>query len=905
MTELLDHHRAMLRASAVTDEVIALRGYWSAQRAAELERLGYRRNTVNAPALVLPMWSARAELVGYQIRPDVAPVIDGRVAKYLSPPGSEVRLDIPPACRSLIGNQQVPLWITEGVKKGDALASAGLTAVALAGVQMFRCEDWDLVPLDGRRAFIVFDSDVMTKAPVHAALRSLRSHLAARGAELAFVYLPTNNGKVGADDFLANGGTVEDLYALAEAELRDPPPEPQPKRATALPTAHLLDVLVHLFTRFARFASEHEPVALALFTAHTYALDAAVATPYVFMISPEKRSGKTRVLEVLELSARNPIRAANITAAGVFQAIEQWAPTLLVDEMDAIFRAKSEQAEALRAVLNSGNRRGSYVIRGTQDGTPARFGTFCCKALAGINTGRLPDTIRDRSIVINMQRRRPDERVEDLFPAELADQLAELRRRLEDWAAENVEHLAAWRRPRRVEGLDDRLQEAWDPLLAIGDLAQAGWPEKARNAATALASGADDASDLAHGHIVIEALRAIFGDEPALSSQAICSKLNGDEELPFVGYSNGAGIKPRDLAKLLRPYGIKARTVRAGEGAAGTTRGYHISQVADVWERYAPEREGARTDPSKEATHPTHPTHPNARGDCDVSDVLDVLDVLSPSCAHTPSEVGEPERRPSTIDYELLRGGAAPTRTVAELSDDELLAVFPGATVEAGPELESELALCGCQQHPQEQRAREWRLTGEALDVSSTYVSNAAHREAVEEGRHIVPKGKRSGWSIETAKTGHGHPWTCGLCHPPAEGLHVEWRDADEGTRPSGGRLRWRRGYGWRRDGEPDGEPLADAELSDEAFLRKIGGPRLVREWQARARQEDVRAGEAEPAEPAPEHKANWNHFDPNAPSIMDRYRDRPRERAEIEANVRARERLKTMSGPAGPEEAR
>ena len=98
--------------------------------------------------------------------------------------------------------------------------------------------------------------------------------------------------------------------------------------------------------------------------------------------------------------------------------------------------------------------------------------------LAGINTGKLPDTIRDRSVVMAMKRRRPGEKVDDLFPVELAAELAELRRRLEDWAAENVEHLTGWRRPGRVPALDDRLQEAWDPLLAIADLAEAGWPEK-------------------------------------------------------------------------------------------------------------------------------------------------------------------------------------------------------------------------------------------------------------------------------------------------------------------------------------------------------------------------------------------------------------------------------------------
>jgi hypothetical protein len=34
------------------------------------------------------------------------------------------------------------------------------------------------------------------------------------------------------------------------------------------------------------------------------------------------------------------------------------------------------------------------------------------------------------------------------------------------------------------------------------------------------------------------------------------------------------------------------------------------------------------------------------------------------------------------------------------------------------------------------------------------------------------------------------------------------------------GRLSWRMGYGWRREGEPDDEPLPPvAEMSDKAFL--------------------------------------------------------------------------------------
>ena len=111
--------------------------------------------------------------------------------------------------------------------------------------------------------------------------------------------------------------------------------------------------------------------------------EAARVTPYILISSPTKRSGKTRLLEVLELVAREPLRAASVTEAALFQAVEAFRPTLLIDEVDAIFTGRSERAEALRGVLNAGNARGAYVVRGTQDGTPVKFecsGRRCSRA---------------------------------------------------------------------------------------------------------------------------------------------------------------------------------------------------------------------------------------------------------------------------------------------------------------------------------------------------------------------------------------------------------------------------------------------------------------------------------------------------------------------------------------------
>lgn len=46
---------------------------------------------------------------------------------------------------------------------------------------------------------------------------------------------------------------------------------------------------------------EHEAAAFALWVAHTWAFDAAHATPYLLAVSPEKRSGKSRLVEVATL----------------------------------------------------------------------------------------------------------------------------------------------------------------------------------------------------------------------------------------------------------------------------------------------------------------------------------------------------------------------------------------------------------------------------------------------------------------------------------------------------------------------------------------------------------------------------------------------------------------------------
>jgi hypothetical protein len=172
----------------------------------------------------------------------------------------------------------------------------------------------------------------------------------------------------------------------------------------------VLGDVVHFVRRFVVVSAEQADT-LALWAAHTHGITAFDTTPYLAIVSPEKRSGKTRLLEVLELLVHEGLPTANTSDAALFRSISQLTPTVLLDEVDAVF--KSREREDLRGLLNAGYRRGAKVRRmgGPRNTTLEEFDVFCAKAFAGIGTC-LPDTILDRAITIALQRKTRDEVVE-------------------------------------------------------------------------------------------------------------------------------------------------------------------------------------------------------------------------------------------------------------------------------------------------------------------------------------------------------------------------------------------------------------------------------------------------------------------------------------------------------------
>jgi hypothetical protein len=349
-------------------------------------------------------------------------------------------------------------------------------------------------------------------------------------------------------------------------------------------TADLLQRVSEFVDRFVVLPSEFATTTVALFVLHTWALDAAHATPYLTIVSPEKETGKSRLLEVLALLVRKPWHTASTTEAALFRKIERDSPCLLLDEIDAVFGSNRDRTEPLRAALNAGNRRGAVATRVVGQGAKMDvrdFAVFCPKVLAGIDTGRLPETIQSRSIMVRMKRRHDSESVERLRYRFADIETEPLKAALEKWAAGATEDLRD-AVPELPNDLGDRAADGWEPLLAIADLAGGEWTTRARQAAVALSTRSDD-DELGRGAQLLAAIREALGDRAAISTSDLLKAINADDELPFGAWNDGKGLDSRGLAKLLKPYGVKSRVLRIG---AETPRGYRAEDLSDAWDRY-------------------------------------------------------------------------------------------------------------------------------------------------------------------------------------------------------------------------------------------------------------------------------------------------------------------------------
>jgi len=255
---LSDKHLKMLtEESGISEQLIRERGYRTITSEGDLVQYGFSPAQRRVPGLLIPLHTTDGKVGLHVYRPDNPRTYENRgkrdsdglrpvkVLKYEIPKNTGVRVDCPPACLKKLKNPSIPLYITEGQKKADSLATAGACAIDLLGVWNFKghnefgattiLADFDFVAWENRSVRIVFDSDVMYKPSVRQAMERLTEILQRKGATVSAIYLSNHPSgiKWGVDDWLASGHDLKDLEALAEL--------PRPIPQAALPTIELLD----------------------------------------------------------------------------------------------------------------------------------------------------------------------------------------------------------------------------------------------------------------------------------------------------------------------------------------------------------------------------------------------------------------------------------------------------------------------------------------------------------------------------------------------------------------------------------------------------------------------------------------------------------------------------------------
>jgi putative DNA primase/helicase len=182
---------------------------------------------------------------------------------------------------------------------------------------------------------------------------------------------------------------------------------------------------------------------------------------------------------------------------------------------------------------------------------------------------------------VRLKRKLPSESVQKVRHAD-PDLFLSLARRCARWAADHIDKIRA-ARPSMPDGLHDRAEDNWEPLLAIADLAGGNWPALACEAALALSGGVDAADDTRNVQLLGD-IRTVFEEDGGdrLTTAVVIERLCALEDRPWGEANRGKKITGLWLAAKLKPFGVKPKQFCAD----GKERGYLLDDLKDPFRRY-------------------------------------------------------------------------------------------------------------------------------------------------------------------------------------------------------------------------------------------------------------------------------------------------------------------------------
>lgn len=336
-----------------------------------------------------------------------------------------------------------------------------------------------------------------------------------------------------------------------------------------------------IYTALYSLVHEHmaidEPlkVAFVLWVIFTYLTDISDFAPIAWITAPERQCGKSTLLGLFERVVNKPMAFNNITQAVLYRVMEQFKPTLLIDEIDTSLKDKNE----LLGIVNAGySRHASNVPRMNQDkgGIVEKFDVFGAKVFSGI--GEMKGTFASRAIRFELRRKTNSDKVKRFNKRTLPHETTnEIQSKVKRWAVDNRQAVQAVQTP--LLQINDRDFDNWEILLQIATVL--GVYDKALQACLTICNRKDEPS---LNEMLLSDIRDIFNVE-RMSSTDLLEKLNFDSEKCWQTLNNGSPLTSHQLAKKLKGFGIVSKNMRIN---SIQVKGFDKADFVKTWAQYLP-----------------------------------------------------------------------------------------------------------------------------------------------------------------------------------------------------------------------------------------------------------------------------------------------------------------------------
>ncbi len=347
-------------------------------------------------------------------------------------------------------------------------------------------------------------------------------------------------------------------------------------RRTETPTsedgARLLERLQDFYKR--HFILEPGlPLLLSIWNFHTFMYEEFSHTPYLDINSPVKGCAKTTLCAAISQVSKNGMLVVNPTGPSIFRTIEEYHPTLIIDE------AALHRDNSLLTIANAGFSRLSGVIPRVFQDRVRKYTVYCPKVFASLSL--LPETVIDRAIRIPMKGLRREDKdkivpfAQNSVPEDLASSIAA-------WVDVHKDEIVRHYDGCRLDFVHSRQEDVWRPLFSIIHVLNQKLEHELRTIAIRLTAQKKESEEDRLIKLLQDVGTVFRTKGNRLSTVDLLSGLAAIPESPW------GNLNAFQLAGQLRRVEIKPKQLWIG---GSNVRGYAVEDFSDAFARYIPDSE--------------------------------------------------------------------------------------------------------------------------------------------------------------------------------------------------------------------------------------------------------------------------------------------------------------------------